>query len=106
MTTSEYLGNCVVPSTSENFNRTYHLWGYVELGGELTAIHYNISADIFSASGVLKRTDCQSPLLKILWRSAEGYAARTYFESDDFVVIEDFESAAVRPLPTAHQRGQ
>ena len=105
--TPEYLGTTIFHSLADNFRRTYHLWGYVELGGELTAFHYNVSMDFFSASGVLKRLDCaESNLLITLWQAAEKYATQANFSDDDFDVIEDFTSSKLMLFPSTTTRRQ
>lgn len=95
--TCEYLGTTLVPSQADNFTRTYHLWGYVEFSGELTALHYNTSSDLSSASGVIKRSDCTTDHLKILWRAGEKFALEADF--DDFSVIEKYSPEVIIAFP-------
>ncbi len=100
---AEYLGTTQIPSQANNFLRTYHLWGYVELGGELTAFHYNTSSDFMSASGDLRRADCKEEPLKTLWDAAEYYAQNAEF--DDYEVIEAFEPGDEVQFPSFNRKG-
>jgi len=97
MTTCEYLGTTQIISAVDNYRRTYHLWGYVELGGELTAFHYNISASLVSASGVMHRSDCITEHLMTLWDACANIAAAADF--DDEEVIEQELSGDSQPFP-------
>lgn len=95
-----YLGETKFFSQSDNFWRTFHLWGYCdEADGELTGINYANGIILDPTPRVIHRRECTTPLLQHLWKEAEErLSASLIFDDDaddDFQVIEPFDSNVV-----------
>ena len=95
--TLKYLGGTKFYNRTENFTRTWQVWGYHTADGELTAIEYGISSQYQCANRGTSRQDCVSPLQKQLWAVAQERLAQNlcYDENDELPLIEPIEDDVI-----------
>jgi len=92
-----YLGESKFFNTGDKIWKTWHLWGYHDASGELSAIRYGISINLLCAHPDVPHKKCTTELQKHLWTKAQERLHQGLIfddeESDDFDVIEALDKA-------------
>lgn len=87
----EFIGVTKLPSADAVF-KTYYVWAYLgDDDGKVEAMHYGISSDLQTASGVVHKRDLDTDLRKKLWRFIEDAIS-------EGVVIEPFEDTQISTI--------
>lgn len=90
----DYLGVTKFFRTSDHVWRTWHVWGYYDEKGVLSAIRYGISQDLLCAHHNVTKSACTSDLQKHLWKHAQEKLDEGLIQDDesgdDFEVTEPF----------------
>ena len=88
----EFIGTIKLPSADAIF-KTYYVWAYLgDDDGAIEAMHYGISSNLQTASGIVLKRDLDTDLRKKLWQFIEDTLS-------EGVVIEPYENTHA-PTPT------
>ena len=93
----EYLGKTMFFSPETQTWKTWHIWGYYEPTGELTAIRYGISTDLLCAHPDFHHRERTTALHFHLWVAAQELLHKylMFDEEEDIELIEPSEDNVI-----------